>query len=211
MTLRPRDKAALAIVGVLAVLAGYYMLVLAPVRHQASSLESSISTQRAALTQAESTFASGRAAQHSLRAHAAEWAALRVAVPEQADIPALLRTLQRTARSADVSMKAIQLESSSSSAAAPPTTGSPTGSASSATASSVPIQLSFSGGYTQLAALVRKLTGLVSVSGGNVRATGPLLSISQVSLTGSPLTVQMTATIYQLGASTASSSTGGQS
>ena len=52
------------------------------------------------------------------------------------------------------------------------------------------------------------------VSGHTVHATGPLLSISSVSLSGSPnLTVQLTATIYQLSAASiaATATTGGQS
>ena len=47
-----------------------------------------------------------------------------------------------------------------------------------------------------------------------MHATGPLLSIGSVSLSGSPnLTVQLTATIYQLAAASpaATTTTGGQS
>ena len=57
---------------------------------------------------------------------------------------------------------------------------------------------------------MRKLTGLVRVSGGKVHATGPLLSINSVALTGTKsLTGQLTATIYQL-AAPAGATTGGQ-
>ena len=74
----------------------------------------------------------------------------------------------------------------------------------------MPIQLTFNGGYIALNKLVRKLTGLVAVSGGKVHATGPLLSISSVKLTGSSsLTGSVTATIYQL-AGAAGTTTGGQ-
>jgi hypothetical protein len=78
----------------------------------------------------------------------------------------------------------------------------------------VPLSLTFAGGYTALHNLVRRLDGLVVVSGHTVHATGPLLSISNVSLSGSPkLTVQLTATIYQLATSSsaATATTGGQS
>ena len=74
----------------------------------------------------------------------------------------------------------------------------------------MPIQLTFSGGYVALNKLVSKLTGFVAISGGKVHATGPLLSIGSVNLTGSSkLTGNITATIYQL-ASPAGATTGGQ-
>jgi hypothetical protein len=74
----------------------------------------------------------------------------------------------------------------------------------------VPIQLTFNGGYVALNKLVGKLTGLVAMSGGKVRASGPLLSINSVSLSGSSdLTGNLTATIYQL-AAPAGTTTGGQ-
>jgi len=92
------------------------------------------------------------------------------------------------------------------------TGGAATGGASGPT--SVALSLTFAGGYIALHNLVRRLDGLVVVSGNKVHATGPLLSISSVSLTGSPkLTVQLTATIYQLAAPAAATAatTGGQS
>ena len=76
-----------------------------------------------------------------------------------------------------------------------------------------PVQLSFSGGYTALNNLVRRLTDLVETSRGALHATGPLLSVGNVSLSGtSNLTVQLTASIYQSAAttSTAGTTTGGQ-
>ena len=51
-------------------------------------------------------------------------------------------------------------------------------------ATPVPIQLTFNGGYVALNKLVRKLTGLVAMSGGKVHASGPLLSINSVNLAG---------------------------
>ncbi|MGH2896211.1 MAG: hypothetical protein ACRDPM_23485, partial [Solirubrobacteraceae bacterium] len=92
-----------------------------------------------------------------------------------------------------------------------PTTPTGTGTtAATQAATPVPIQLTFSGGYVALNKLVRKLTGLVTMSGGKVRASGPLLSINTVNLSGSSkLTGTLSATIYQL-ASPAGATTGGQ-
>jgi hypothetical protein len=101
-------------------------------------------------------------------------------------------------------MQSITLGGSSSSA----TQASSATTASSSAATSVPIQLSFTGGYQALANLIKTLEGLVTVSGGTVNATGPLLSVSSMQLSGSStLTAQVSATIYQLPAASASSGT----
>jgi hypothetical protein len=220
MTLRRRDRIVLAVVAVLAVLGAFYLVALKPERQQASALQAQITTQQQALTAAQQSYNVGRAARASLKTDGPEWAALKLAVPQQSDIPALLRTLEKNAKSVHVSMQAISLSGASGStpaapapAPAPATTGAaPTAGAAAAApaATPVPIQLTFAGGYVALNKLVRKLTGLVALSGGKVHAAGPLLSINSVALTGTKsLTGQLTATIYQL-AAPAGTTTGGQ-
>jgi hypothetical protein len=226
MTLRPRDRIALVAILILALAGGYYVLALKPEQHKAKALTSAIAAQRQALTTAEVNYRAGRAAQASIKTDGPEWAALRKAVPDTSDIPALLRVLERNANAVHVKMQAITLNASTSSAgatpstpstaAAPSTSGATGGTATGAAAAptSIPLSLTFAGGYTALHNLVQRLDGLVVVSRNKVHATGPLLSISNVSLSGSPkLTVQLTATIYQLAtASTAATATtGGQS
>lgn len=200
MNLRPRDRIVLGIVGMLVAVGAFYMLVLKPEQNKAASLQAAITTQQQALAKAESDFSAGRAAQASLKADAAQWAALKLALPAQSDIPALLRTLEHNAQAAHVKMQSITLTGASGSTpstAAPapaptPATGTPS------VASQVPIQLTFQGGYAALNRLVKRLDGFVLLSGTKVHASGPLISISSVSLSGAPLTVQLTATLYQL-------------
>jgi len=202
MTLRLRDRIALGGVLILALIGAFYLLAVKPQREQASTLATAIAGQRQALAKAQSSYATGHAAQASIKASAREWASLRTAVPETSDIPALLRILERNAKAVHVQMQAISLNGSSSSgaAASPATPVVP----SAGGATSVPLQLTFAGGYTALHNLVRRLDGLVVVSDGTVHASGPLLSIGSVSLAAAPkLTVQITATIYQLRASAA--------
>jgi hypothetical protein len=223
MTLRPRDRIALVAILILALAGGYYVLALKPEQHKAKALTSAIAAQRQALTTAEVNYRVGRAAQASIKTDGAEWAALGKAVPDTSDIPALLRVLERNANAVHVKMQAITLTASSSAAgatpstsAAPSTSGTTGGAATAAAAAptSIPLSLTFAGGYTALHNLVQRLDGLVVVSGNKVHATGPLLSISNVSLSGAPkLTVQLTATIYQLATASpgATATTGGQS
>lgn len=216
MSLRGRDRIALGVVLILALFGAYYLLILKPEQQKVSALDAQIATQRSALTTAQASYNQGRAALKSLSSDGAEWAALKLAVPAQSDIPALLRTLEKTAATVHVNMQAITLTGSAASAAtaAAPTTAATAGTPAAAPAATpVPVQLTFTGGYKHLNSLVQRLTGLVTMSGGKVHATGPLLNISNVSLSGAPnLTVQLTASIYQLpaGSSTSGTATGGQ-
>jgi hypothetical protein len=221
MNLRPRDRAALGVVLVAVVIGAFYVLLLKPEQHKAASLDAAIATQRSTLVQEQQAVAAGRQAQAQLKAEAAEWAALRLAVPNQSNIPALLELLERNANAVHVKMQAISLSGaggSSASSPSPPTTTTATtttgqsSSAGSSAATGVPVQLTFDGGYAALNKLVHRLDSLVVFSGHGVRAAGPLMTISNVSLSGAPkLSVQLNATIYQLSAATsaAGGTTGG--
>lgn len=206
MTLRPRDRIALGVVIVAVAIGAFYMLALKPEQQKAKSLDASIAAQQQTVAQEQQAYNAGRQAQATIKAQQAEWTALHVAVPAQSNIPALLRILAKNAKDAHVKMSSITLASASGGAPAPTATAT-------AGATGVPVQLTFAGGYAALNALVHRLDSLVVLSGNRVRATGPLMSISNVSLSGSPdLTVQLNATIYQLSAATtaAGATTGGQ-
>jgi hypothetical protein len=199
MSLRPRDRFALIALICLVLVGAYYELALKPEQNKAKALDSAIAAQRQTLAKEQQDYALGRAAQAALHANAAEWTSIRLAVPVESDIPALLRTLQRTADTVHVKMSAINLTGSSSGATQSGAVGSATGASSPGTATGVPIQLTFAGGYVALDNLVRRLDDYVVVSADTVRATGPLVSISSVQISGAPnLQAQLSATIYQL-------------
>ena len=208
MTLRKRDRIVLAIVAAAALVGAFYMMALKPERQKASALQTQIATQQQSLASAQQSYNIGRAAQAALKTDGAQWAALKLAVPAQSNIPALLRLLEKSAAADHVAMTSLTLAGStgaSASTASTPATGTAAPSA-----TPVPIQLDFTGGYVALNKLVSKLTGLVAVAHGSVHATGPLLSINSVTLSGSKsLTGNVSATIYQL-AGAAGTTTGGQ-
>ena len=214
MNLRPRDRIALGVVLIAALVGAFYMLALKPQQQKAAAVDAQIAKQRQTLAQEQQTYQAGRAAEATLKAQAAQWAALSLAVPAQSNIPALLRLLQRNAKAANVKMESIELAgATSSSTGSTSSPGSSSSSSSSGSASSgatgVPVQLTFTGGYRALNALVHRLDALVVLSGDTVHASGPLMSISNVSLSGSShLTVQLSANIYQLSAA-AGATTGG--
>jgi hypothetical protein len=213
MTLRPRDRIALVAILFLALVGAYYMLALKPERQQIKALDAATAAQQQQFASEQQQYAAGRAAQAALRANAAQWQSVRVAVPVQSDIPALLRTLEQTATAAHVKMRAVALTGSSGATTPSSTTASSASASSTGSATGMPVQLTFAGGYTALDGLVRRLDGLVVVSGDKVHATGPLLSITSVQLGGAPkLVVQLIANIYQLPASSAAgqATAGGQ-
>jgi type II secretion system (T2SS) protein M len=215
MKLGGRERILVGVVAVVGLIGGFYMLALKPERQKVSGLDAQIATARASLTTAQQSYVTGKQAQAALKASNEEWAAIHLAVPNQSDIPALLRTLQSTADAAHVHMQAITLSGGSSTstpavtttpaATTTPATPGATATPAAPTATPVPVQLTFAGGYAALDTLVRSLDSLVVVSHGKLHATGPLMSISTVSLTGTQkLTVQISASLYQL------STTGGQ-
>ncbi len=167
MNLRPRDRIALVALVVLALAGVYYMLALKPERQKVKTLNAEIATQQQAIAQAQQQVATGQAAVASLRASEAQWAAVSLAVPARADIPALLRLLERTTDAERVSIQSITL-SGSSSGATGASSGTTSGTSSTGSASSngaarrpVPVQLSFTGSFGALDGLIQRLEGLV--------------------------------------------------
>src|ERR1700747_1274353 len=102
MKLRPRDRIALGVVVIAALVGAFYLLALKPQQQKASALDAQIATQRQTIAQEQQTYEAGRAAEATLKSRAAQWAALRLAVPAQSDIPALLRLLERNAKAVNV-------------------------------------------------------------------------------------------------------------
>src|ERR1700747_2905235 len=107
MKLRPRDRIGLGVVLIAALVGAFYLLALKPEQQKASSLYAQIATQRQTIAQAQQTYQGGRGAEAKLKERAAQWAALRLAVPAHSDIPALLRLLERNAKAVHVQMQSI--------------------------------------------------------------------------------------------------------
>ena len=205
MKLTPRDRMLLVGISLVLVAFGFYHFALSPARQRAAGLEPKVAAARVQLVQAQGKYAAGRSAAGALRTTAPSFTAAERAVPEQADIPGLLRILAHSARASHVRLESISLSGSSTSGATSDST-SPT---SDGGANEVPVTLTFDGGY-------QALNRLVTVSGNRVHAAGPLVGISSVSLSGgsasavgggsgSSLTVDITAVVYQRAAATATS------
>lgn len=201
MKLTQRDRVLLGVIAALALCAAFYLLVITPERHSAAHLQTQIAAARAALDHAEQRETEGRAAEAALKASQDDWSATQRAVPQVADVPALLKLLTRSARTAHVSMQSISLSGGSAGAGSAPVA---TAVSSAAGTTTIPVALTFDGGYQALNRLVRQLDALVTTSRTSIRSRGPLIGISAVSVapnTGtshsSSLSVQLTATLYQ--------------
>jgi Tfp pilus assembly protein PilO len=208
MKLTARDRVLVGVIAVLALCAAFYMLLITPQRHQASHLQAQIGAARTTLARAQRRELVGSAAEAALKASQVDWSATQRAVPRTADVPALLKLLTRSARAAHVSMQSISLSSSATGTGSTPLAGgttSATGAINSvAGAVTIPVSLTFNGGYQALNRLVGRLDALVTTSPRTIRSRGPLIGIGNISLApisssahSSKLSVQLTATIYQ--------------
>lgn len=214
MKLTPRDRVLLGVAVVLVLCGGFYKFVLTPERHHAKNLQTQITAAQASLAKAQQRDLTGHAADTALSTSQTDWAAAQKAVPENADVPALLKLLARSAAAANVVMRSVSLAAPTSSTTGGTTsaTGTTTGGLSLTT---IPVSLVFEGGYQALNRLVEHLDTFVAVSHRQLRASGPLVGIGSISvaplnnpLHPTRLSVQLTANIYQRSAgSTAAGST----
>jgi len=194
MTLTTRDRALLGVVVALVAAFGFYKFVLTPQHHKAAALQTKIAAARTTLAKAQQNQAEGRAAEAALRSSQPDWIAAQHAVPAVANVPALLRLLSRSAGAAHVTLQDVSLSGGSGSAASASTTATPG-------ATAVPVSLTFTGGYQALNRLVDRLDSFVTVSKRHLHESGPLIGIGAVTVnpqsSGSKLSVELTASIYQ--------------
>jgi hypothetical protein len=213
MKMTPRDRVLLGVLVALLLCGGFYKFVLTPEHHRANHLQTQIVAARTSLAAAQQKELTGRAAESVLRKSQADWTAAEKAVPENADVPGLLKLLSRSADATRVVMRSISIGTPTSSTTGGTTnsTGATTGGLSLTT---FPVSLVFEGGYQDLNRLVEQLNTFVSVSHRRLRATGPLVGIGSISvaplnnpLHPTRLSIQLTANIYQRAAGATAAST----
>ncbi len=205
MKMTARDRALLAVAAVLLLCGAFYKFAIMPEHQKAGRLQTQVVAARTALAKAQQLDLAGRAAVVALRHSQSDWVATQHAVPKVADVPALLKLLSRTARAAHVSMESIALSNPGSG------TATVTGAVNTALGlTTVPVSLTFNGGYQALNRLIDHLDTLVTITRRHIRASGPLVGISAVTVspsgsTADPslLSIQLTATIYQRSAGSA--------
>ncbi len=115
-----RDRIVIAVVAAAALLAGYWFLILAPKRDEATKLDSQVASAKQRRDAAVVDANASRAARAQYAANYATVARLGKAVPADDDMPSLVYQLASTSKATDVDFREIKLTASAS-AATPPT------------------------------------------------------------------------------------------
>ena len=128
-----RDRYIVIVAGIVAVLAAYWFLALAPKRHDLSKLDKDFATAKQSLTQAQQEKTQFAQAQVQFPTLYASLGRLGKAVPTQEDVPSLLVQLNHAAAQANVDFRSVELKldaadqlasaTSASTASAAPSTG----------------------------------------------------------------------------------------
>jgi len=206
-----RDRIVVMVLGVLAVLAAAWILVVSPEREKASKLDSQVSAAQAQLSAAEGSLASARSAQSQYAAAYASIVNLGKAVPASEEVPSLIFQLSQASNNKKVDFASIVATNGSGSSPS----GTPAASAVAAGFTQMPFTFIFNGSYFDLEHLFSQLNQFtVRTSKGDLQVSGRLLTIQGVKLSPlaslsaeaskkgqSELTGTITATAYVLPAS----------
>jgi hypothetical protein len=218
--LKSSDRSILAGVGVVVLIAAFWIMVLGPKRKEASDLDSQASDLQAQVAQAESDAGASQQARTQFSSNYRRLVALGKAVPEDADSASLLVQLQSLSGKSHVQFRGLTLGESTSStgtpAATPPVpTTDPTLASEQAAAllpigatvgtaglPTMPYALQFQGGFFDVADFFGNLDSLVYTDKSDkVRVNGRLLTIDGFSFSASPkgfpdLTANVAVTSY---------------
>jgi Tfp pilus assembly protein PilO len=214
-----RDRILLGVVAALAAIAGYWFLLIAPQREQATALGDQLASAQTRLSAAEAQVSQHLAAKDTYSANYRAVANLGKAVPADDDVRSLVVQIQAAARTAGVDFRTISVEggraggvASTPSAPAPGTPGAPATQAATAALPpgasvgpaglwTMPFSFSFTGSFFELSSFFAKLERHISVGNDQVSVTGRLLQLDAISLrpdaTGWPnIRAQVGATSY---------------
>jgi Tfp pilus assembly protein PilO len=190
------NKILIAVVAAGLALCGYYFLLLAPQRKEATKLDGEIAAKQAAVAQAQAQLGTYEAARKNYKVNYATMARLGKAVPVDDDVRSLLVQLEAAADGTGVDFQKIELASGLAGATttAPTADTSAAGTAELAPApgslpvaggalSAMPFTFTFTGSYFDLQNFFAKLEHFVTVHNERISATGRLLRLESVAIT----------------------------
>jgi hypothetical protein len=114
-----RDRTVLIVVGLVALLGGFWFLAIGPKRKEATDVAAQITTAQQALDAANAAAVGAQASRDRYARDYATVARLGKAVPVQDDVPALVYQLESTALSSKVDFRRIALTANAAPAASP--------------------------------------------------------------------------------------------
>lgn len=213
MSLSSRDRKLLLVLAPLLVLGAYWMLLLGPRLGDARELGEPIAEAEQRRDAALAADGRREQALRSYRRHYAQLVRLARAIPTDVDVPGLVIQLERAAEGTGIDFENIVPAASAPADPARPgrrepvqAAAAPAGGDEDAAAASpvpgltaVPLELTFSGEFFDLADLFRKLQRFVRTKEGDVAVKGRLLTIDGFSFDTSSfprITAQVQATAY---------------
>jgi Tfp pilus assembly protein PilO len=212
-----RDRTVLIVVGVLAVLAGFWFLAIGPKRKDASDLTTQVQAAQARLATAQASAASADAARRAYASDYATVARLGKAVPVDDDVPSLVYQLSHIAHINKIDFQTIKLTTGGAAPAPAPAASSSTPADTSAITATLPpgatvgtagfptmpFSFTFNGSFFDMQRFLKSINGLTNVNGKSITVKGRLLTVDGVALVAGPkgfpqVTATMVATSYLL-------------
>jgi Tfp pilus assembly protein PilO len=185
-----RDRNILLVVGLVAVLAGFWFFALKPKREEAKAVDAQVAAQQTQLQAAQATVAAGLKAKAETKADQTIVAQLGQAVPADDDLPSLLYQLDAVSGAAHVDFRSMARGSSTGAAAQAAAGTSAVGSASlppgavvgTAGLATLPFTFDFSGSFFGLERFLGDVQDLVQPHDGSIAVRGRLLAVDGLSL-----------------------------
>jgi Tfp pilus assembly protein PilO len=202
-----RDRILISTIVAAAILAGFWIGILGPKRAEAGKLSEQLAAQQERLSNAQASAAQANAARARYNADYGVVATLGKAVPSTDGVPSLLYQIDSAAHGAKIDFETFTSSGAATSGApatatpaptsgtsgtsgstAAPAAGAATGttaSAATATASTpapMPLSFAFAGSFLDMQRLVDRLNRFVQINGTDVRVSGRLLSVNDISL-----------------------------
>jgi type II secretory pathway pseudopilin PulG len=206
-----RDRVVLAVVVLVAAIAGPWLLVIQPKRDQAAKLQTQINSVQSQLASVRTQLAAGNAARQAFASSYTSLVRLGEAVPTDDNTPSLIYQLQSAAKSAGVDFQSLTFNAGSSgsgTSSSPPLVSSPKSASglttpsstasSSANASSSPLPpgatvgpagfpiepftFTFQGNFFHLADFLGRLQRFVVANNQKLSVSGRLMTLNAITL-----------------------------
>jgi len=188
-----KNSILLSVVGLVAAIAAFYLLVLSPKREEVVRLDSEIATQKAEVEQARLTLAGYEEARASYKRNYATLARLGKAVPADDDVRSMMVQLEATADNSGVDFQRIEMSNGLGGGSTEEATPSPgelapapgTVPVAGGVLSAMPFSFTFTGSYFDLSNFFARLEHFVSLNNSKLDATGRLLRLESLEITPS--------------------------
>jgi type II secretion system (T2SS) protein M len=179
-----RDRLVVIGLGVAAILAAFWFLLVTPARKEATQLSQQVASAQQTLSSAQEKLDTARAAETKYQSDYAAVVKMGEAVPPSPEVPSLVYELDQLSNSKNVEFASIT-SSGSGSGSKSTASASSTPAAAPAGFQQLPFTFTFKGSFFALYKLLNRLDGLAAQTEKGVEISGRLLTIQSASLTGS--------------------------